>query len=151
MSTMGWSYCLSQLSFQLGQLSLEFDHGVCDNARGRAAREAVVVGPAAAALSWSSRRRSRRRETGPSAGVSSIPKSLNPLKAGSSLVIADYLTCSFDGGGLPGSRTDQPFPTDADPEPPTAPPVHEQPPDAITSIRIGNDTTKVAHEIPPML
>ena len=74
---------LRQLSFQLYELGLEFNHGMCDDAGCQGCARAGVAGPAVLALSMSSSRRSMRREISACAGTSSISKSLNALNTGS--------------------------------------------------------------------
>lgn len=77
--------CLLHLCqlIQFDELILEFDHGMCDDAgrqggpRSRGSRAGVVE------LSMSASRRSMRRETAASAGMSSKPKSLKALNTGS--------------------------------------------------------------------
>ena len=81
---------LPQLSFQFYELSLEFNHGMCDDAGCQGCPRGWAVGPAVVELSMSSSRRSMRREISACAGISSIPKSLNALNIGSLNVTVVY-------------------------------------------------------------
>src|ERR1700747_121436 len=76
---------LRQLLLQFDELGLEVDHGVCNELDAKAARATEAIGPGVVELSMSSTRRSMRRETAASAGMSSIPKSLKAFNTGPSV------------------------------------------------------------------